>query len=58
MVIKCDANGFTRVEFPITKQHSVDVQCGLCSYLVGNCNTAAVQPTVISLPVQLISFGK
>ena len=52
------SNGYSTLTFPITIQDSVDIQCGLCSFLVGNCNPAALQPTVVSLPVQLISFGK
>ena len=52
------ANGFTRLIFPVTKQDTLNVQCGLCNFLVGNCNPAALQLTVVSLPVQLISFGK
>ena len=50
------SNGYTTLTLPI--QNSVDVECGLCSFLVGNCNPTVLQPTVISLPVQLISFGK
>ena len=33
----------------------LEAQCGLCN--AGNCGISP-QPTVISLPVQLISFGK
>ena len=49
-------NGFTTLTLPITKQDSVDVQCGLCNGK--DCFQSPLQPTVISLPVQLISFGK
>ena len=52
------SNGYTTFTFPINIQDSMDVQCGLCNYKVENCNSAALQHTVISLPVQLISFGK
>ena len=52
------SNGYTKFTFPINIQDSMDVQCGLCNYKVENCNSAALQHTVISLPVQLISFGK
>ena len=51
------SNGYTTLTLPITKLDSVDVECGLCDYQ-GSCNLAALQPTVISLPVQVISFGK
>ena len=51
-------NGYTTVTLPITKEEQLDVQCGLCKTTVNvNCFFAP-QPTVISLPVQLISFGK
>ena len=49
-------NGFTTLTFPITKQGSVDVQCGLCNVAI--CLQSPLQPTVVSSPVQLISFGK
>ena len=49
-------NGYTTLTLPVTKQDSVDVQCGLCSG--ATCFTNPLQLTVISLPVQLISFGK
>ena len=51
-----NANGFTTLTFPITKQNSVIIQCGLCN--VAKCFQSSLQPTVVSLPVQLISFGK
>ena len=47
-------NGYTTLTLPVTKQDSLGVQCGLC--ILGNCSP--LRPTVISLPVQLISFGK
>ena len=49
------ANGFTKLTISVTKQEPLVVQCGLCS--LGNCINP-LQPTVISLPVQVISFGK
>ena len=49
-------NGFTTLILPVTKHNSVDVQCGLCNGI--DCFRSPLQPTVISLPVQLISFGK
>ena len=49
-------NGFTTLTLPVSKQDSLDVQCGLCNG--GNCYRSPLLPTVISLPVQLISFGK
>ena len=49
-------NGFTTLTLPITKQNLLDVQCGLCNG--GNCYQSPLLPAVISLPVQLISFGK
>ena len=45
--------GYTTLTLPLTKQVSVDVQCGLFNPCIN-----PLQPTVISLPVQLISFGK
>ena len=50
------SNGYTTVTLPITKQDSVDVQCGLCNGI--DCYSKPLKVTVISLPVQLISFGK
>ena len=50
------SNGYTTLTFPITKQDSVDIQCGLCNG--AKCYQSPLLPTVISLPVQLISFGK
>ena len=51
-------NGYTTVTLPINKEEQLDVQCGLCKTTVNvNC-LFAPQPTIISLPVQLISFGK
>ena len=53
-----DGNGHTTVTLPITKEEQLNVQCVLCKATVNvNC-LFAPQPTVISLPVQLISFGK
>ena len=45
----------TTVILPVFEQDSMDVQCGLCD--LANC-AKPLQATVISLPVQLISFGK
>ena len=48
-------NGFTTLTLPVSHEDFLtDVQCGLCKG--GEC--FPLQPTVISLPVQLISFGK
>ena len=49
-------NTCTTLTFPVKKQNSLDVQCGLCNG--GDCYLSPLQATVISLPVQLISFGK
>ena len=49
-------NGFTTLTFPVTNRTSLDVQCGLCNQ--AKCFQSPLQPTVISLPVQLILFGK
>ena len=49
------ANGFTKLTVSVTKQELFIVQCGLCN--LGNCINP-LQPTIITLPVQLISFGK
>ena len=51
-----NANGFTTLTFPITKQDSMIIQCGLCNG--AKCYQSPLQPTVVSLPIQLISFGK
>ena len=51
------ASGYTRLTFPATKQDTLSVQCGLCDGADVNCITAP-QAAIISLPVQLISFGK
>ena len=45
-------NGFATLTLPVTKQDSLDVQCGLCDG--GKCFTNQLQPTVISLLVLLI----
>ena len=45
------SGGFTTISLPVTNQN---IQCGLCE--LGNCSP--LQVTIISLPVQLISFGK
>ena len=50
------SNGYSTLTFLITKQDSVDTQCGLCNGV--KCYQRPLKPTVISLPVQLISFGK
>ena len=49
-------NGYTTLTIPVTKQDLMDVQYGLCNG--ATCFTNPLQPTVISLPVHLISFGK
>ena len=49
-------NGFTKLTISLTKQELLLVQCGLCDGV--ECFQSPLQPTVISLPVQLISFGK
>ena len=48
--------GYTILILPVTKQDTLDVQCGLCRF--SDCENFSVQPTVVSLPVQVISFGK
>ena len=50
------SNGYTILILPVTKQDTLDVQCGLCNGV--DCFLSPLQPTVISLPVQVISFGK
>ena len=49
-------NGFTTLTLPVTQYEPLDVQCGLCNGI--DCYLTPLQVTVISLPVQLISFGK
>ena len=52
-------NGFTILTISVTKQEILVVQCGLCNG--GECypkDGFPLQPTVVSLPVQVISFGK
>ena len=49
-------NGFTKLTISVTKQELLLVHCGLCDGV--ECFQSPLQPTVISLPVQLISFGK
>ena len=49
-------NGFTKLTISVTKQELLVVQCGLCNGI--DCYQSPLQPTVITLPVQLISFGK
>ena len=49
-----DSTG-TTLTLPVTEQDSLGIQCGLCD--LENC-AKPLQPTVVSLPVQLISFGK
>ena len=51
------ANGYTRLTFPAIKQVILNVQCGLCNGANVNC-TKAPQAAIITLPVELISFGK
>ena len=55
IMISSSSNGFTTLTLPVSHEDiSSEVQCGLCE--LGNCSP--LQPTVISLPIQLISFGK
>ena len=56
VTVSGSGNGFTTLTLPVTKHELVDVQCGLCNG--GDCYLSPLQATVISLPVQLISFGK
>ena len=49
-------NGFTKLTISVTKQELLVVQCGLCNGI--DCYQSPLQPTSITLPVQLISFGK
>ena len=49
-------NGFTILTISVTKQELLVVQCGLCDGV--ECFQSPLQPTVITLPVQQISFGK
>ena len=49
-------NRFTTLTRPITQHEQFYVQCGLCNGI--KCHLTPLQVTVISLPVQLISFGK
>ena len=52
-------NGITSVTIEnIGSQKLMEIQCGLCNNNKGECIQSSLQPTVISLPVQLISFGK
>ena len=55
-IIPAGSTGITSVTIKnIDSQKLIEIQCGLCS--LANC-VNPLQPTVISLPVQLISFGK
>ena len=55
VTVSGSGNGFTTLTLPVSHEDfSLDVQCGLCKG--GEC--FPLQLTVISLPVQLISFGK
>ena len=55
VTVSGSGNGFTTLTLPVSHEDfSLDVQCGLCEG--GEC--FPLQLTVISLPVQLISFGK
>ena len=55
VTVSGSGNGFTTLSLPVSHEDiSSEVQCGLCE--LGNCSP--LQPTVISLPVQVISFGK
>ena len=55
--INCGNNGFTILTLPVTKRDSLHIRCGLYNAAENKCFNS-LQPTVISLPVQLISFGK
>ena len=48
-------NGYTTLIIQVANKDLTDVQCGLCNG--AKCYQTPLQPTVISLPVQLISFG-
>ena len=52
------SGGVTTISLPVTKQSILNVQCGLCNNNKAECIQSSLQTTVISLPVQLISFGK
>ena len=55
VTVSGSGNGFTTLSLPVSHEDfSSDVQCGLCKG--GEC--FPLQLTVVSLPVQLISFGK
>ena len=56
VTISGSGNGFTTLTLPVTEQDSLGVQCGLCNGV--ECFQNPLQPTVISLPVEMISFGK
>ena len=52
------STGITSVTIEnIGSQKLTEIQCGLCN-VQGGCFQSPLQPTVITLPVQLISFGK
>ena len=57
-IIPAGSSGITSVTIKnIGSQKLTEIQCGLCN-MQGGCFQSSLQPTVISLPVQLISFGK
>ena len=52
-------SGITSVTIEnIGSQKLTKIQCGLCNNNKVECIQSPLQPTVISIPVQLISFGK
>ena len=52
-------NGITSVTIEkIDSQKLIEIQCGLCNNNKAECIQSSLQPTVITLQVQLISFGK
>ena len=55
-IIPADSTGITSITIKnIDHQKLIEIQCGLCSSAI--CFNS-LQPTIISLSVQLISFGK
>ena len=58
-IIPAGSSGITSVTIKnIGSQKLMEIQCGLCNSNKGECIKSSLRPTVISLPVQLISFGK
>ena len=57
-IIPAGSSGITSVTIKnIGSQKLMEIHCGLCN-IQGGCIQSSLQPTVISSPVQLISFGK